>query len=79
MIFHEVSHRFCPNTTHKHVLPRVSMGNIQNIQTIIRPYKTNIKIGKDLNIHTNVCGHFGMIEQYRKHTNHNSAVQNVHV
>ena len=21
MVFHQVSHRFCPNTTHKHVLP----------------------------------------------------------
>ena len=35
-------------------------GDIQNIQTIIRPYK-NIKMGKDLNVHTNVQGHFGML------------------
>ena len=55
------------------------MSNIQNIQTLIRPYKTNIKMGKDLNVHTNVRGHFGMVEQYRKHANHNSTVRNVHV
>ena len=48
----------------------VCMGNIQNIQTIIRPYKTNIKMGKDLNVHTNVQGHFGMVKQYQKHANH---------
>ena len=45
----------------------------------MRPYKTNIKMGKDLNVHTNVRGHFGMVEQYQKHANHNSTVQNVHV
>ena len=39
----------------------VCMGNIRNIQTIIRPYKTNIKMGKDLNVHTIVRGHFGMV------------------
>ena len=55
------------------------MGNIQNIQTIIRPYKTNIKMEKDLNVHANVRGHFGMVEQYRKHANRNSTVRNVHV
>ena len=57
------------------------MGNIQNIQSIIRPYKTNIKIGEDFNVHTNVLGHFGMVEEYQKHANHNStdSVQNVHV
>ena len=53
--------------------------NIQNIQTIIQPYKTNIKIGKDLNVHTNVQCLFGMVEQYRKHANHNLTVRNVHV
>ena len=40
------------------------MGNIQKIETIIRSYKTNIKMGKDLNVHTNIQGHFGMVEQY---------------
>ena len=40
------------------------MDNIQNIQTIIRPYKINIKIGEALNAHTNVRGHFGMAEHY---------------
>ena len=54
------------------------MGNIQNIQTIIRPYKTNIKMGEVLNLHTNVQGHFGIVEQYQKHVNHNSAVGNGH-
>ena len=36
-------------------------------------------MGKDLNLHANVSGHFGMVEQYRKHASHNSAVRNVHV
>ena len=36
-------------------------------------------MGKDLNVHTNVQGHFGMVEQYQKHANHNSAMRNVHV
>ena len=49
------------------------MGNIQNIQIIIQPYKTNIKMGKDLNVHTKVQGHFSMVEQYQKHANHNSS------
>ena len=55
------------------------MGNIQNIQAIIRPYKTNIKMGEVLNVHTNVRGHFGMVEQYRKYAYHNTTVRNVHV
>ena len=38
------------------------MGNIQNIQTIIQPYKTNIKMEEVLNFHTNVRGLFGMVE-----------------
>ena len=57
----------------------VCMGNIQNIQTIIRPYKINFKMGKDLNVHTNVRGHFGIVEQYQKHASQNSTVRNVHV
>ena len=57
----------------------ICMVNIQNIQTIIRPYRTYVKRGKDLNVHTNVGGHFGMVEQYLKHANHNSTVRNVHV
>ena len=36
-------------------------------------------MGKGINVRTNVRGHFGMIEQYRKHANHNSTVRNVHV
>ena len=39
----------------------------------------NIKMGEVLNLHTNAQGHFGMVEQYRKHANHNSTVRNVHV
>ena len=42
---------------------------IQNVQTIIQPYKTNIKMGKDLNV-----SNFGMGEQYRECANHNSTV-----
>ena len=38
------------------------MGNIQNIQTIIQPYKMNIKMGEVITLHTNVPGHFGMVE-----------------
>ena len=37
------------------------------------------KMGKELNVHTNVRGHFGMVEQYRKYANHNSTMRNVHV
>ena len=29
--------------------------------------------------HTNVRGHFGMVEQYRKHTNHYSTMHYVHI
>ena len=36
-------------------------------------------MGEILNVHTNVQGHFVMVEQYRKHAYHNSTVQNVHV
>ena len=39
----------------------------------------NIKMGEVLNLHTNVIGHVGMVEQYRKNVNHNSTMQNVHV
>ena len=51
----------------------VCMGNIQNIQIL-----KQILNGKGL-VHTNVQGHFGMVEQYRKLANHNSTVRNVHV
>ena len=54
-----------PHHTQACIATSVCIGNIQNIQTIIRPYKTNIKMGKDLNVHTNVRGYLGMVEQYR--------------
>ena len=34
----------------------------------------NIKMGEVLNLQTNVRGHFGIVEQYRKHANPNSTV-----
>ena len=55
----------------------VCMGNNQNIQTIIRPCRTYIKIGEVFNPNTNVRGHFCMFVQHSKHPNQNSTVQNV--
>ena len=39
----------------------------------------NIKMGEVLNLHTNVRGHFCMVEQYQKQANRNSTLRNAHV
>ena len=55
------------------------MGNIPKIKTIIRPCKTNIKMGEVLNLNTNVLGHVGMFGQYSKHPNHNLTARYVYI